>query len=147
MAVFIFTRAILEGRPIKLFNHGQTRRDFTYVDDVIEAMARLLERPPCGDPHWLGDAPDPSSSVAPWRLYNVGNNRAIEITELVGLLEGVLGRSAIREFAPMQPGDVPETCADIDDLMRDVGFKPATPIEEGIRRFVAWYRDFHAVRL
>jgi UDP-glucuronate 4-epimerase len=145
MAVFIFTKAILEGRPIRLFNQGRMRRDFTYIDDVTEAMVRLLDRPPRGDPHWSGDAPDPSSSAAPWRVYNIGNNQAIEITKLVELLEAALGRSAIKELAPMQPGDVPETCADIDDLMRDVGFKPATPIEEGIRRFVAWYREFYPI--
>ena len=145
MAVFIFSKAILEGRPIRLFNHGRMRRDFTYIDDVTEAMVRLLDRPPRGDPNWSGDAPDPSSSAAPWRLYNIGNNRPIEITKLVELLESELGRSAIQELAPMQPGDVPETCADIDDLMREVGFKPATPIEEGIRHFVAWYRKFHAI--
>jgi UDP-glucuronate 4-epimerase len=145
MAMFIFTKAILEGRPIRLFNHGHMRRDFTYVDDVTAAMARLLDRPPSGNPRWSGDAPDPSSSSAPWRLYNIGNNAAVDIIKLVELLERELGRSAIKELAPMQPGDVPETCADIDDLMRDVGFKPATPIEEGVRRFVAWYREFHAV--
>ena len=146
MAMFIFSKAILEGRPIKLFNHGRMRRDFTYIDDITEAMVRLLDRPPRGDPHWSGDRPDPSSSLAPWRLYNIGNNRAIEITALVDLLERELGRTAIKELAPMQPGDVPETCADIDDLKRDIGFRPATPIEEGVRRFVAWYREFYVKR-
>jgi UDP-glucuronate 4-epimerase len=119
------------------------RRDFTYVDDIVEAMERLLERPPSGDPNWSGDAPDPSSSSAPWRLYNIGNNRAVEVTRVVDLLERELGRAAVKELVEMQPGDVPETCADIDDLMRDVGFKPATPIETGIARFVAWYREFY----
>jgi UDP-glucuronate 4-epimerase len=141
MALFIFTKAIFEGRPLRLFNHGRMRRDFTYVDDVTEAMLRLLERPPRGDPAWSGDAPDPSSSAAPWRVYNIGNNRSIEVTRLVEVIEREVGRKAIVEMAPMQPGDVLETCADIDDLERDVGFKPATPIEEGVRRFVAWYRE------
>jgi len=143
MAMFIFTKAILEGRPIRLFNHGRMRRDFTYVDDVVEAMARLIDRPPSGDPGWSGDAPDPSSSSAPWRLYNIGNNRVVEVTKVVELIERALGRKAVKELVDMQPGDVPETCADVDDLMRDVGFRPATPIEEGIARFVSWYREFY----
>jgi UDP-glucuronate 4-epimerase len=144
MAMFIFAKAILEGRPIRLFNHGRMRRDFTYVDDIVEAMERLLDRPPPGNPDWSGDSPDPSSSSAPWRLYNIGNNRSVEITKVVDLLEHELGRTTAKELVPMQPGEVPETCADIDDLIRDVGFKPAVPIEEGIRRFVAWYREFYA---
>jgi UDP-glucuronate 4-epimerase len=143
MALFIFTKAILEGRPIRLFNEGRMRRDFTYIDDVVAAMEKLIENPPCGNPNWSGNSPDPSSSSAPWRLYNIGNNRSVEITEIVDLLERALGRKAIRELATMQPGDVPETCADIDDLVRDVGFRPSTPIEEGLRRFVAWYREFY----
>jgi UDP-glucuronate 4-epimerase len=145
MAMFLFTKAILEGAPIKLFNQGRMRRDFTYVDDVVEAMVRLIDRPPAGDPQWSGDAPDPSSSSAPWRIYNIGNNRAIEVTTLVELLERELGRAAVKGLRPMEPGDVPETCADIDDLARDAGFKPATPIEEGVRRFVKWYRAFYRV--
>jgi UDP-glucuronate 4-epimerase len=143
MALFIFTKAILEGRPIRLFNHGRMRRDFTYVDDVVAAMERLLDRPPGGDPDWSGDDPDASSSSAPWRLYNIGNNRSVELTDVVDLLERALGRKAIKKLVDMQPGDVPETCADIDDLTRDVGFRPSTPIEEGIRRFVSWYREFY----
>jgi UDP-glucuronate 4-epimerase len=145
MAMFIFTKAILEGQPIRLFNHGQMRRDFTYVDDIVEAMERLLDRPPAGDPNWSGDAPDPSSSSAPWRLYNIGNNRSVEVAKVVDLLERELGRKAVKELVDMQPGDVPETCADIDDLVRAVGFEPAVPVEEGIRRFVVWYREFYAL--
>jgi UDP-glucuronate 4-epimerase len=145
MAMFIFTKAILEGRPIRLFNHGRMRRDFTYVDDIVAAMERLIERPPAGDPSWSGDAPDPSSSSSPWRLYNIGNNRAVEVTKVVELIEQALGRKAVKELVDMQPGDVPETCADVDDLMRDVGFKPATPIEDGIPRFVSWYREFYGL--
>jgi UDP-glucuronate 4-epimerase len=143
MAMFIFTKAILEGRPIRLFNYGQMRRDFTYVDDIVEAMERLLDRPPAGDPNWSGDAPDPSSSSAPWRLYNIGNNRSVEVAEVVDLLERALGRKAVKELVEMQPGDVPETCADIEDLKRAVGFTPATPIETGISRFVSWYLEFY----
>ena len=143
MAMFIFTKAILEGRPIRLFNHGQMRRDFTYIDDIVVAMERLLDRPPGADPNWSGNAPDPSSSSEPWRLYNIGNNRSVEVTKVVDLLERELGRKAVKELVDMQPGDVPETCADIDDLTRDIGFTPATPIEEGIPRFVSWYREFH----
>lgn len=143
MAIFIFTKAILEGRPVRLFNHGRMRRDFTYIDDVVSAVARLIDRPPCGDPNWSGDAPDSASSSAPWRLYNIGNNRSVEVTAVVDLIEGALGRKAIRELAAMQPGDVPDTRADVDDLMREIGFRPATPIEEGVRRFVSWYRDFY----
>jgi UDP-glucuronate 4-epimerase len=145
MAMFIFTKAILEGRPIRLFNHGRMRRDFTYVDDIVAAMERLIERPPAGDPGWSGDAPDPSSSASPWRLYNIGNNRSVEVTRVVDLIEQALGRKAVKELVDMQPGDVPDTCADVDDLMREVGFKPATPIEEGVPRFVAWYREFYGV--
>ena len=143
MAMFIFTKAIIEGRPIRLFNYGRMRRDFTYIDDIVEAMERLLDSPPSGDPNWSGDAPDPSSSASPWRLFNIGNNRSVEVTRVVELLEGELGRRAIKELIEMQPGDVPETRADIDDLARAVGFAPATPIEEGIARFVAWYREFY----
>jgi UDP-glucuronate 4-epimerase len=143
MAMFIFTKAILEGSPIRLFNHGQMRRDFTYIDDIVAAMERLLDRPPGADPNWSGNAPDPSSSSEPWRLYNIGNNRSVEVTKVVDLLERELGRKAVKELVDMQPGDVPETCADIDDLTRDIGFTPATPIEEGIPRFVSWYREFH----
>jgi UDP-glucuronate 4-epimerase len=143
MALFIFTKAILEGRPIRLFNQGRMRRDFTYVDDVVAAMVRLLDRPPAPNPSWSGDDPDPSSSSAPWRLYNIGNNRSVELMDVVDLLERALGRKAIKELVEMQPGDVPETCADIDDLMRDVGFRPSTPIEEGIRHFVSWFREFY----
>jgi UDP-glucuronate 4-epimerase len=143
MAMFIFTKAILEGHPIRLFNHGRMRRDFTYIDDVVAAMERLLDRPPGGEPNWSGDTPDPSSSSAPWRLYNIGNNRSVEVAKVVDLLERALGRKAVKELVAMQPGDVPETCADIDDLMRDVGFAPSTPIEEGIPRFVSWFREFY----
>ena len=143
MAMWIFTEAIVAGRPIRLFNHGKMRRDFTYIDDVVESVVRLVERPPAGDPNWSGDRPDPACSAAPWRVYNIGNNRPTEITEVVRLIEEAVGRKAVCELAPMQPGDVPETYADIDDLMRDVGFRPSTPVEAGVRRFVEWYRARH----
>jgi len=142
MAMWLFTEAILAGRPIRLFNHGNMRRDFTYVDDVTEAVVRLIDRPAAGDPNWSSDRPDPATSRAPWRIYNIGNHTPVEVTEVVRLLEEALGRKAIRELAPMQPGDVPETCADVDDLRRDVGFVPDTPIREGVRRFVDWYRGY-----
>jgi UDP-glucuronate 4-epimerase len=146
MAMFIFTSAIVEGRPIRLFNFGKMRRDFTYIDDVAEAVVRLVAHVPTPNPAWSGDAPDPATSAAPWRVYNVGNNQSVEISQVVDLLEAELGRSAIRELAPIQPGDVTDTCADVDELMRDVGFRPATPIGDGIRRFVAWYRDYYSIR-
>ena len=143
MAMFIFAKAIAEGQPIRLFNFGRMRRDFTYVDDVIEAVERLIARVPAKTDAPPGGALDPASSTAPWRIYNIGNNRTVEISRVVELLEQELGRKAKTELVPMQPGDVAETCADVDDLMRDVGFRPSTPIELGVRSFIAWYRDFH----
>lgn len=143
MALYVFARAITEGRPINLFNHGNMRRDFTYVDDVVEAMIRIVDRPPQGDPKWSGANPDPSSSSAPWRIYNIGNNRPEELMHVVALLEKGLGRSAEKVLLPMQAGDVLETFADVDDLARDIGFKPQTSIEDGIEKFVAWFRDYH----
>ena len=145
MAMFIFARAILAGEPIKLFNHGKMRRDFTYVDDVSQAVVRLLDRPPQGDPNWRGDAPDPATSDAPWRIYNIGNNRPEDLIRVVSILEAEFGRSGVKELLPMQPGDVEATYADVSDLERDIGFKPATPIEEGIARFAKWYRDYHRI--
>jgi UDP-glucuronate 4-epimerase len=142
MAMFIFASAIVEGRPIRLFNHGRMRRDFTYVDDVTEAVVRLVDRIAAPDPAWSGERPNPATSSAPWRLYNIGNNRTVEVTDVVALLEREFGRAAIKELAPMQPGDVTETRADVDALIKEVGFSPATPIEEGVRRFAAWYRGY-----
>ena len=146
MAPWLFTQAIIEGRPIRLFNQGRMRRDFTYIDDVVEAVVRLIERPPAGNPSWSGEAPDAATSQAPWRLYNIGNNRPIELSDFVAALEAAIGRPAIRELAPMQPGDVVETFADVSDLQAVVDFRPDTPIEEGLRRFVAWYRGYTAER-
>jgi UDP-glucuronate 4-epimerase len=143
MAMWLFTKAIVAGEPIKLFNHGKMRRDFTYVDDVVESVVRMIERAPSANANWSGEAPDPGSSTAPWRVYNIGNNNPVEVVDVVGLLEQAVGKKAKRELVPMQPGDVPETYADVDDLMRDIGFRPSTPIAEGIRRFVDWYRGYH----
>ena len=146
MAVFIFAKAISEGKPIRLFNNGNMRRDFTYVDDVVEAIVRLIDRPPQANPAWSGADPDPASSAAPWKIYNIGNNRPEELIHVVALLEKEFGRTAIKEMLPMQPGDVPATYADIEDLARDVGFRPVTSIEDGIARFARWYREYGKIR-
>jgi UDP-glucuronate 4-epimerase len=143
MAMWIFAKAILAGEPIKLFNHGKMRRDFTYVDDIVETIVRLIALPSSSNSAWSADKPDPGSSSAPWRVYNIGNNDPVELLDVVDLLEKSIGRKAIRELVPMQPGDVPATYADVDDLMRDVDFKPSTPIGEGIARFIAWYKAYH----
>jgi UDP-glucuronate 4-epimerase len=143
MAMWLFTAAIRAGKPIKLFNQGNMRRDFTYIDDVVQAVVRLIDRPAEADPDWSGAAPDPSRSSAPWRVYNIGNNSPVDVPEVVKILEAAIGKKAIRELLPMQPGDVPATFADVDDLMRDVGFKPSTPIADGIAHFVAWYNQYH----
>ena len=143
MAMYIFARAIAESEPIRLFNYGRMRRDFTYIDDVVEAVERVIARVPVKIEAAAGGKLDPANSTAPWRIYNIGNNRSVEVPRVVELLEQEFGRKAKTELVPMQPGDVPETCADVDDLMRDVGFRPATSIEQGVRNFVAWYRDYH----
>jgi UDP-glucuronate 4-epimerase len=145
MAMWLFTAAILEGRPISLFNGGDMRRDFTYVDDVSAAVVKLLDHVAKADAAWSGDRPDPATSRAPWRIYNIGNHTPVELAEVVGLLEAAIGKKAIRELMPMQPGDVRETCADVADLQAAVGFAPDTPIAVGIRKFVDWYRAWHGV--
>jgi UDP-glucuronate 4-epimerase len=142
MAMWIFTQSILAGQPIKLFNHGNMRRDFTYVDDVVEAVVRLIPRLAAPDPGWSGNDPNPATSSAPYRIYNIGNNQPVELLQVVSELEKCLGKQAKRELMPMQPGDVPATYADVDDLMRDVGFRPSTTVETGIRNFVDWYRGY-----
>lgn len=142
MALFLFTRAILEGRPIDVFNHGHMRRDFTFIDDIVEGVVRTLDHTAAPNPQWNGNHPDPGTSAAPYRLYNIGNNNPVELLHLIEVLENALGRKADKNYLPMQPGDVPATYADVDDLNRDVGFRPATSIEEGVARFVAWYRDY-----
>ena len=143
MAMWIFAKAIIAGEPITLFNNGNMRRDFTYVDDVVESVVRLVKKPPAGNSKFSGISPDPGLSSAPWRVYNIGNNKSVELLEVVRLLEEAIGKKAKRELLPMQPGDVPATYADVDDLMREVDFRPNTPIAEGIGRFIEWYRSYH----
>ena len=143
MALFLFTQAILEDKPIKVFNHGKMQRDFTYIDDIIEGVVRVMGRLPRANPHWSGDAPDPGTSSAPYKIYNIGNNNPVELIQFIEVIEAALGRRARKEFMDLQPGDVVATYADVDDLMEDVGFKPATPIEIGVARFVEWFKDFY----
>ncbi|MDM8553003.1 NAD-dependent epimerase [Desulfobacterales bacterium HSG2] len=143
MALFLFTKAILEGNPIKVFNHGKMQRDFTYVDDIVEGVVRVMGRLPEPNPDWSGDSPDPGTSYVPYKIYNIGNNNPVELTAFIAAIEKALGKEAEKEFLDLQPGDVPATYANIDDLIRDVGFKPSTPIETGIERFIAWYREYH----
>ena len=144
MAMWLFADAIASGRPIRLFNRGNMRRDFTYIDDIVEAVVRLVERPASANPQWSGAAPDPASSLAPWRVYNIGNNSPVEVRDVVRVLEEALGRKAECELLPMQPGDVAETYADVAALEAAVGFKPKTPIEDGIRSFVRWYEAYRS---
>jgi UDP-glucuronate 4-epimerase len=145
MALFLFTDAILKGRPIQVFNHGRMQRDFTYIDDIVEGVVRVMGRLPAPNPAWSGERPDPGTSYAPYKIYNIGNNQPVELNTFIATIESVLGRTAQKEFLDMQPGDVPATYADVDDLMADVGFKPATPIREGIERFVAWYKSYYGL--
>jgi len=143
MALFLFTQAILAGRPIDVFNHGKMLRDFTYIDDIVEGVVRVLDRPATPDPSWRGDRPDPSCSFAPYRIYNIGNNQPVELMEMIAQLEEALGKVAEKRFLDIQPGDVPATYADIEALAAAVDFRPRTTIREGVQRFVAWYRDYH----
>jgi UDP-glucuronate 4-epimerase len=145
MALFLFTKAIMEGQPIEVFNHGNMRRDFTYIGDITEAVIRTSDTIAGANPSWNGAKPDPGTSRAPYRLYNIGNHSPIELTTLIGCLERELGRVAQKILLPLQPGDVLETYADVEDLARDVGFRPETSIEDGVRNFVAWYRDYYRV--
>jgi UDP-glucuronate 4-epimerase len=145
MALFLFTKAILEGKPIDVFNYGKCQRDFTYIDDIVEGVVRTLDRIPEPNPEWSGDHPDCGTSYAPYRIYNIGNNQPVELLRFIEIIEECLGQKAEKNLLPLQPGDVPATYANVDDLMRDVGFKPATPIETGISNFVKWYRDYYRV--
>jgi len=146
MALFLFTKAILSGEPIKVFNHGRHQRSFTYVDDIVEGVIRCLDRPPVADEHWDGASPDPSfSGVAPFRLFNIGNEQPVELLAYIRRLEECLGREAIMDMLPLQPGDVPDTAADVSELRRAVGYVPQVSVEEGVARFVRWYRDYHKV--
>ena len=143
MALFIFTKAILEGKPIEVYNHGKLRRDFTYVDDIVEGVIRTLDHPATPNQAWSGDRPDPGTSSAPARIYNIGNHQPVELLRFIEVLEQTIGKNAKKKMLPIQPGNVPATYADIEDLSRDVGFKSMTPIEVGIPRFVQWYREFY----
>jgi UDP-glucuronate 4-epimerase len=145
MALFIFTRKILRGEPIDVFNFGKCRRDFTYIDDIVEGVIRTLDHTSQPNPDWSGDDPDSATSYAPYRIYNIGNNQPVELDHFISVIESCLGKQAEKNLLPLQPGDVPVTYADVDDLMRDVGFKPDTTIEDGVRRFVDWYRDYYQV--
>lgn len=145
MALYIFTKAITEGKPINIFNHGKMKRDFTYVDDIVEGVRRVIDAVPTPNEDWSGDAPDPSSSLAPYQLFNIGNNKPVELMYMIETLEKALGREAEKNFMPMQPGDVPATYADINALSEKVGFRPDTSIEEGIQRFVEWYKEYNNV--
>lgn len=144
MALFLFTKAILEDQPIEVFNYGKMRRDFTYIDDIVEGVVRTLDKVAEANEGWDSSKPDPGTSAAPYRLYNIGNNNPVELMSLIETLEAALGKTAQKELLPIQPGDVPATYADVDDLMADVGFKPETSIEDGVRCFVDWYLDHYA---
>lgn len=143
MALFKFTEAILSGKPIQVFNHGKMVRDFTYIDDIVEGVVRVIDHPARPDESWNGDAPDPATSYAPYRVLNIGNNRPIELMRYVGAIEAALGKKALIEMLPMQPGDVPATQADVRRLNAAVGFEPSTPVEDGVKRFVGWYLEYY----
>ena len=145
MALFKFTKQILAGEPIDVFNYGNHRRDFTYIDDIVEGVVRVMGRVPEGNPDWSGDRPDPATSRAPWKVYNIGNNQPVELMRYIEVIEDCLGTKAEKNLLPMQPGDVPDTYADVDALAEDVGYRPDTPIEVGVKRFVDWYREYYGV--
>lgn len=145
MALFIFTRKILAGEPIDVFNYGHHRRDFTYIDDIVEGVIRTLDRVAPGNPQWDGGQPDPATSKSPYRIYNIGSNSPVELLRYIEVLEECLGKKAIKNLLPLQPGDVPDTYADVDALIKDVDYKPSTPVETGIANFVQWYRDYYKV--
>lgn len=145
MALFLFTKAILEGRPIDVFNHGKMQRDFTYINDIVEGVVRVMENIPQSNHEWSGNAPDAATSYAPYKLYNIGNNKPVELMRFIEVLEDCLGKKANKKLLPIQQGDVPATYADVDDLIKDVGFKPSTPIEKGIEQFIAWYKQYYRV--
>jgi len=143
MALFLFTKAILEGKPIDVFNHGKMRRDFTYIDDIVEGVIRVIDRVALSNMDWIASKPDPGTSPAPYRLYNIGNNNPVELLDYISAIESALGMKAEKNLLPIQPGDVPATYADVDDLVADVGFKPSTSIQDGISSFISWYRDYY----
>ncbi len=147
MALFIFTKKIIEGKPIDVYNNGKMSRDFTYVDDIVDGVIKLIPKIPGPNPEWKGDNPDSATSFAPYKLYNIGNNHPVELLRFIEVIEDSLGKKAVKNFMPMQPGDVPATYADVDDLINAVGFKPATSIEDGINKFVNWYKDYYRISL
>ncbi len=143
MALFLFTKKILENKPIDVFNFGNHRRDFTFIDDIVEGIIRTIDKPATSNPAWSGENPDPGTSIAPWRVYNIGNNRPVELAEYIDVLEKCLGKKAKKNLLPLQPGDVPDTFADVEDLIKDTGYKPTTTIDEGIQKFVQWYLEYY----
>ena len=147
MALFIFTKAILAGEPINVYNHGEMKRDFTYVDDLVECIVRLISKPAKPDKSWNGLNPDPSTSFAPYKIYNVGNSSTVELSRYIEIIEEKLGKKAIKNFLPMQVGDVPDALADVEDLQREINFKPSTPIEVGVSNFIDWYIKYYKVKL
>jgi UDP-glucuronate 4-epimerase len=146
MALFLFTKAIMEDKPIKVFNHGKMQRDFTYIDDIVEGVVRVMENVPEPNPSWSSDHPDPATSYKKYKIYNIGNNNPVQLSEFIEEIESALGKKAKKDYMDMQPGDVPATYADIDDLIKDVNFKPATPLSEGIQKFIDWYKTYYEGR-
>ncbi|NMB63570.1 MAG: NAD-dependent epimerase/dehydratase family protein, partial [Spirochaetes bacterium] len=145
MALFLFTKAILEGKPIDVYNNGNMQRDFTYIDDIVEGIVRVIDNPPKGNPSWTGASPDPGTSVAPYRVYNIGNSSPVRLLDFVEAIEEALGRTAIKNFLPLQPGDVPATWADVNDLTENFDYRPDTDIRVGVKRFVEWYKNYYKV--
>ena len=143
MALFKFTDAILSGKKIQVFNYGKHRRDFTYIDDIVEGVVRVLDKPAKSNPNWSGEAPDPGSSLSPWRIYNIGNNSPVELMDYIEAIESTLGMKADKELLPLQQGDVPDTYADVDDLVKEFDYKPATSIKLGVKNFVEWYKTYN----
>ena len=145
MALFQFTRAILDGSPIAVYNYGKMKRDFTYIDDIVEGVMRVIDKAPRGNMTWNGKTPDPSSSIAPYKIYNIGNNNPVSLMEFIEAIEETLGKEAMKNLLPMQPGDVPATWADVNDLIEDLDYQPNTPVKEGIKKFIVWYRSFYNI--
>ena len=145
MALFLFTKAALAGEPIKVFNHGEMLRDFTYIDDIVEGIVRVIDNPASSDATWSGNAPNPGSSSAPLKIYNIGNNNPVRLMDFIEAIEKALGKPIRKQMLPLQAGDVPATYANVDDLVEDLDYKPATPVQEGIDNFVKWYREFFVV--
>ena len=143
MALFKFTKAMLAGEKIQVFNYGKHRRDFTYVDDIVEGVIRVLDKPAAPNPNWSGDNPDSGTSTAPWRVYNIGNNSPVELLDYIGAIEEALGIKAAKELLPLQPGDVPDTYADVDDLVKEFNYKPSMSVNQGVSNFIEWYKKYH----